>query len=69
MYDVVLANAVTPTSMTDIMTSVGQLATTAWEQVTKVLQTVTTNPYLLIGVSMLVIGFAVSLVGKIIRKA
>lgn len=69
MYDVVLANAVTPTPMSDIMTSVGALATTAWEQVTKVLTTVTTNPYLLIGVSMLVIGFAVSLVGKIIRKA
>lgn len=69
MYDVVLANAVTPTSMSDIMTSVSALATTAWEQVTKVLTTVTTNPYLLIGVSMLVIGFAVSLVGKIIRKA
>lgn len=68
MYDIVVATASTDT-MSGIMTAVGDFATTAWTQAGQVLSTITGSGYLMIGVSCMVVGFAVSLVGKIVRKA
>lgn len=68
MDPMILATTSTDT-MSTIMSSVGDFATTAWSQVGQVLSTVTGSGYLMIGVSCMVVGFAVSLVGKIIKKA
>lgn len=68
MYDIVLATASTDT-MSGIMTAVSDFATTAWSQAGQVLTTITGSGYLMVGVSCMVVGFAVSLVGKIIRKS
>lgn len=68
MYDIVLATASTDT-MSNIMTQVGTFATEAWSQAGTVLSTITGSGYLMIGVSCMVVGFAVSLIGKVIRKS
>lgn len=68
MNEILLATASSDT-MQGIMASVGEFATTAWNQAGQVLETITSSGYLMIGVSCMVVGFAVSLVGKIVRKA
>ena len=56
-------------TMSNIMTQVGTFATEAFSLAGDVLSTITGSGYLMIGVSCMVVGFGVSLIGKIIRKA
>lgn len=70
MDTMLLATAPAANSMDGILTNVSSFfAKITTEYVPDVLSLITGNAYLMIGVSCMIGGYAVSLIGKVIRKA
>lgn len=62
------SEAVTPMTMTQLLTSLGEVVTKALGWVTESVGTITSNPFILMTAGFLVLGGAVGILGRLLSR-
>ena len=62
------SEAVTPMTMTQLLTSLGEVVTKALGWVTESVTTITSNPFILMTAGFLVLGGAVGILGRLLSR-
>lgn len=62
------STTVTPMTMTDLLSSLGEVVTKALSWVTESVSTITSNPFILMTAGFLVLGGAVGILGRLLSR-
>lgn len=62
------SEAVTPMTMTQLLSSLGEVVTEALGWVTESVSTITSNPFILMTAGFLVLGGAVGILGRLLSR-
>lgn len=62
------SEAVTPMTMTQLLTSLGEVVSKALGWVTESVNTITSNPFILMTAGFLVLGGAVGILGRLLSR-